>query len=372
MQKKLIAAAVAGLIAVPALAQTNVTISGRFAAGYQNYKLSGGGSTGLDTYNGVSDQSSRIIFNVKEDLGGGLAAWGQADMRFSQDLGAIAMSGNTGMGLMSNTWGKFTIGRWDVHYMEIAAGTNAGMRAGALENVTSFGLMSQVNGVTIANGTRTPNLMMWDSPNWNGFTARLGYSTGAFGAEGGTNGGPAGGPGDPGDGHAWTGAVRYANGPWKAGISHWSADAEGSSMPGILGAGDQRSTRAWGSYQFGMGLSIGLAFDRSKLDLGAVSSSRSAWYIPINYAFGPHKIYFDYSKANDASNTVGNSAGKQWSLGYDYAFSKRTSAGVYYTKVSNNTAGSYDMFAVGRNSASLATLPGEDARMWYFGLAHNF
>ena len=283
MQKKLIAAAVAGLIAVPALAQTNVTISGRFAAGYQNYKLSGGGSTGLDTYNGVSDQSSRIIFNVNEDLGGGLSAWGQADMRFSQDLGGIGMTGNTGMGLMSKSWGKFTIGRWDVHYQEIAGGTNAGMRASALENVTSFGLMSQVNGVTIANGTR-----------------------------------------------------------------------------------------AWGSYQFGMGLSVGLAFDRSSVDLGAVTSRRTAWYIPINYAFGPHKVYFDYSKANDASNTVGNSAGKQWSVGYDYAFSKRTSAGVYYTKVSNNTAGSYDMFAVGRNSASLATLPGEDARMWYFGMAHNF
>ncbi|MEZ5616098.1 MAG: porin [Rhodocyclaceae bacterium] len=81
MQKKLIAAAVAGLIAVPALAQTNVTISGRFAVGYQNYKLSGGGVSGQDAYNGISDQSSRIIFNVNEDLGGGLllgASWTRA------------------------------------------------------------------------------------------------------------------------------------------------------------------------------------------------------------------------------------------------------------------------------------------------------
>lgn len=389
MQKKLIAAAVAGLIAVPALAQTNVTISGRFAAGYQNYKVNGGGSTGQDTYNGVSDQSSRIIFNVNEDLGGGLSAWGQADMRFSQDLGAVAMSGNTGMGLASKTWGKFTIGRWDVHYQEIAGGTNAGLRASALENITSFGLMSQVNGATIANGTRTPNLLMWDSPNWNGFTARLGYSTSAFGAEGTTNRAA----GDPGDGSAWTGALRYANGPWKAGLSYWNANTEGdvvgtTSALGIVGGvpavittanahADQRSTRVWGSYQFGMGLSVGLAFDRSSIRAGAnggVSTTvrRSAWYIPINYAFGPHKVYFDYSRANDASNTVGNSSGSQWMLGYDYAFSKRTSAGVYYSKVNNNTAGSYDMFAVGRNGASLATAAGEDARMWYFGLAHNF
>lgn len=365
MQKKLIAAAVAGLIAVPALAQTNVTISGRFAAGYQNYKLSGP-ATGYDTYNGVSDQSSRLIFNVVEDLGGGLSAWGQLDYRGSLDMGALANSGNSGMGLRSKSWGTFTLGRWDVHYHEIAGGTNAGTRAGALENVSSFGLMSQVNGVTIANGTRTPNIMMWDSPNWNGFTARLAYSTGATGAEGATNRAA----GDPGDGHAWTGAVRYANGPWKAGLSYWSADPEGSSLAG--GAGDQRSTRMWGSYQFAMGLSIGLGWDRSSNDLGAATSRRTAWYIPINYAFGPHKVYFDYSRANDASNTAGNSSGSQWMLGYDYAFSKRTSAGVYYSKVNNSAAGSYDMFAVGRNGAALATAAGEDSRMWYFGLAHNF
>ena len=119
-----------------------------------------------------------------------------------------------------------------------------------------------------------------------------------------------------------------------------------------------------------MGLSIGLGYDRSSLDLGAATSSRTAWNIPVNYAFGPHKIYFEYAHANDASNTVGNSAGNQWMLGYDYAFSKRTSAGMYYTKVSNNAAGSYDMFARGRYATT--TLAGEDARQIYFGLAHNF
>jgi predicted porin len=370
MQKKLIAAAVAGLIAVPALAQTNVTISGRLATGYENYKLNGGGNTGHDTYNAFSDQSSRIIFNVNEDLGGGLSAWGQMDFRFDFNNGnAVAPSGNTAMGLASKTWGKFSIGRWDVHYSEIDGGTNNANRAGSLQTYLGNGLMSQVNGVTIANGTRTQNLILWDSPNWNGFTARLGYSTAPFGVEGTTNRAV----GDPGDGSAWTGAVRYGNGPWKAGLSYWSADAEGSGMPGVLGAGDQRSTRLWGSYQFGMGLSIGLAYDRSSNDLGATTSRRSAWMIPVNYAFGPHKVYFSYARAGDASNTpAGDSGANAWNLGYDYAFSKRTSAGVYYTKVNNKTAGSYDMFARAGQGAGLLTTAGEDARQIYFGLAHNF
>ncbi|MBZ0131310.1 MAG: porin [Rhodocyclaceae bacterium] len=366
MQKKLIAAAVAGLIAVPALAQTNVTISGRFAAGYDNYKLSGGAAGGHDTYNGFSDQSSRIIFNVTEDLGGGLKAWAQLDQRFdpTDDVGTTNAGGNSGLGLMGS-WGKFTLGRWDVHYTEIAGGTNAGTRAGSLEGITSFGLLAQVNGAASVRATRTNNLIMWDSPNWNGFTGRLMYSTAPFGVEGGDNRAA----GNPGDGSAWSGAVRYANGPWKAGLSYWKADAEGAA----LGAGDQRSTRLWGSYMFGMGLSIGLGYDRSSLDGGATTSRRTAWYIPINYAFGPHKVYFDYARANDASNTpAGNTSANQWMLGYDYAFSKRTSAGVYYTKINNSRAGAYSMFHRGAEGATLVNLAGEDSRQIYIGMAHNF
>jgi predicted porin len=410
MQKKLIAAAVAGLIAVPALAQTNVTISGRLATGYEHYSLSGGATTGKDAYNAFNDQSSRLIFNVNEDLGGGLSAWGQMDFRFDHNnANTIAPSGNTAMGLASKTWGKFSIGRWDVHYNEIAGGTNAGTRAGSLQSVSSFGVMSQVNGGTIANGTRTENLIMWDSPNWNGFTARLAYSTSPFGAEGVSNRAA----GDPGDGSAWTGALRYANGPWKAGLSYWHANTEGDNMApvatsfassagacaaatggmgaftAIVGGGgacavtpfhaDQRSTRVWGSYQFAMGLSVGLAYDRSSRHIGlnggaTTTFRRGAWYIPINYAFGPHKIYFDYTRAGDTSNTVGNSSASQWSLGYDYAFSKRTSAGVYYTKVNNSTAGGYDMFTrnAGVGGVGLNTAAGEDSRQWYIGMAHNF
>ena len=140
----------------------------------------------------------------------------------------------------------------------------------------------------------------------------------------------------------------------------------------MAGLGDQRSTRVWGSYMFGMGLSIGLAYDDAKVDMGATSSKRGAWYIPINYAFGAHKVYFDYAHANDASNTVGNTSAHQWMVGYDYAFSKRTSMGVYYTDVSNSTAGRYSMFHRGAESASLLNLAGEDSRQFYIGMAHNF
>lgn len=381
MQKKLIAAAIAGLVAVPALAQTNVTISGRFAAGWESYKLSdctAGFSCRSESR--VSDQSSRLIFNVNEDLGGGLSAWGQLDYRGAVDLGGLGNTGNSGVGLAHKNWGKFTIGRWDVHYGEIE-GAIAGNRAGSLQTLLGNGMMSQVSGQVggaavwnvIANGTRTPNLLMWDSPNWNGFTARLAYSTNAFGNEG--TGRSATGTGNPGSGRAWTGALRYNNGPWTAGYSYWNANTES----GVTGAAmmDQRSHRAWVGYTFAMGLKVGFAWDRSSLDTGvrdgaSTTNRRNAWMLPVSYEFGPHKVYAAYVRAGDATNTPTlNTGAHAWNLGYDYAFSKRTSAGIFYSKVNNNSGAFYDHFALAANGATL-TAVGEDARQIYIGMAHNF
>jgi predicted porin len=71
MKKHLIAAAVAGALAVPAMAQ--VSISGRLDAGYTSVDAEGS----ADDVKGVaynSDTSSRITFKASEDLGGGLKA----------------------------------------------------------------------------------------------------------------------------------------------------------------------------------------------------------------------------------------------------------------------------------------------------------
>ena len=80
MNKKLLVVAVAGALAAPgvALAQSSVTISGIFKVSLENIRLSGISAArttaGTNTSeNRVADDSSRILFNVVEDLGGGLA-----------------------------------------------------------------------------------------------------------------------------------------------------------------------------------------------------------------------------------------------------------------------------------------------------------
>jgi len=407
MQKKLIVAAIAGLVAVPALAQNSVTISGRMAEGYENYKLSGT-AAGLKSSNEnrLSDQSSRIRFAAVEDLGNGLQAWGQLELRANLDnasLGNLAgtNNGNTGMGLMSKTFGKITLGHWDVHYDEIENNIG-GTRAGSLQTNLGNGIMSQVGQrtlagpgvvagtgpINIANATRTQNLVMWDSPNWNGVTARLGYSTG-WEYAGGLNSVDEGtgvrnvGTANPGGGNAWTGAVRYNNGGIAAGLSYWRANSEDRGCGGMVAGNpvfceDQRSWRVWGGYTFGFGLKIGLAYDRSKIKTGFDNQNpkRSAWELPVSYEFGANKVYLSYARAGKLSG-IGDSSGTKasaWMLGYDYAFSKRTSMGIFYTKLKNDKNINYNLYGLGSSNSTGTESggPGADARQIYIGVAHNF
>ncbi|HMM54540.1 MAG TPA: porin [Candidatus Desulfobacillus sp.] len=364
MQKKLIVAAVAGLLAAPVMAQTNVTISGNWFIGWENNKTT---NTNAGTVNRVQDQSSAIIFSGTEDLGGGLKAWWQIDSRFGPDQGAGGnwSSGNTMGGLMG-TWGKIGMGRWDLHYQEFAGGLGA-PRARSLQTLLGHGIMSEVNGVAISPRTRSQNVLKYDTPNINGFNGTLAYSTNPFGAEGPqNNNGSKGG--------AWTGALRYANGPMNAGISYWRNNEEGGNgATGAATASNQRSTRVWGRYTFGMGLSVGLGWDSSKYDADITTGTnwvkRNAWLLPVSYAFGPHQVYFQFAKANKTSGAANNSntGGKAYLLGYDYALSKRTLLGAYYTKVTNQSRATYDFFATPVNTNN-----GENARQIYIGMAHMF
>ena len=88
MKKSLIA--LAALAATASFAQSSVTISGYLGASFAAASVSGATTarTGNTSETRVSDQSSRIIFGLVEDLGGGLKAVGQYDMRFN--LGAAA------------------------------------------------------------------------------------------------------------------------------------------------------------------------------------------------------------------------------------------------------------------------------------------
>ena len=392
--KQLIAAVVGGMLAAPA-AFAQITISGQLKDGFEMYKLGAGNAAApAASYHyepRVSDQSSRIIFSGTQDLGGGTRAWFQLDSRFQSDVGGSTQTnsatttginlwagGNTGVGVAGD-WGKLTIGRWDLHYLEFIP-IEFGY-AGSLQDLLGAGPMAQVNGSVIANGTRTPNVIMWDSANMGGVTARVAYSTafstnltGVTSDEGsgkGTNGSKGG---------ALTAAVRYSRGPLGLGASYWTATPETANSNPV---GEQRSIRLWGGYTFPMGLKVGLGFDNSQRRVGVSPANdgdsltkRNAFMVPITYNFGNHTAGLTLVKVGklsgpNAGGPTDSTDATAFALGWEYALSKLATVGVFYAKIDNKANAAYTFFSTSANGATNPAA-GESAAQLYAGFSYRF
>lgn len=360
MQKKVLAAVIGGLLAAPA-AFADVTISGRLAVGVESYKVD---APLFHNEQRVSDQSSSLVFSGSEDLGDGMKAWFQIDNRLAPDTGTFAASGNTLVGLAGG-WGKLGIGRSDLHYNELNAIGGLGA-SGSLQSFLGDGIMSQVTGdpLSIAGGTRTPNVVMWDSPAMGGITARVAYSTNAAVAVAGPNEGS--GLNNGSKGSALNAALRWSGGPLLAGVSYWNSDTEGANT----GVYTQKSNREWVGWSAGA-IKVGLGFDTSKVNIAAGTElKRNAYLIPVTFTTGAETLVASYAVAKDESGTS-NTGAKAYNIGLDHALSKRTHVGAYYTALKNDPGATYQLFAIAASGATAAPAGG-DPKQIYLGIAHFY
>jgi predicted porin len=417
MNKKLMAAAVAGALAMPglALAQSSVTIGGFFKVGLEDIKYdslnptrtNAAGATTNSSEWRVADNSSRIIFGVSEDLGGGLSAIAQLDNRFAPDNGSIAATGNTWVGLKSTSWGALTIGRHDLHYGQNAS--DMGAQASALK-ATSISLMDYVNiavvpatngnnGVAatyaIARTTRTPNSIKWTTPNWSGFDMVLAYSTNAGGGYTGAavsttdseadlatcvGAVPAG---SCRKGYAWNINPHFTAENWGLGYSYWD------SKPDAVLA-EEQGNNAFGYFKWS-GFKIGVSYNLSKVKgpngTGGMQdfAKRDAWSIPFSWTTGPHTILAHYTKANKdkvakdaAGNDLGGTDASMAAVAYNYALSKRTSVGITYAQIRNGENAAYNFFTdsgngtSGLSSTNAGARAGEDPKLLALIMYHAF
>jgi predicted porin len=390
MQKKLLAVAVAGALASPlAMAQSSVTISGVFKVGIDNYSISNpSAARGNKSETRITDNSSRMIFGITEDLGGGLSGIAQLDARFQPDDagGGFAEAGNTWVGLRSTTLGTLTFGRHDLHYGKQPDDTAA--LAGALM-AASVSLMDYTsNGQAIANATRTPNVIRWDSPNWSGFGLTVAYSTNGAGDEADIANGNT-----TRKGNAWNFNPSYTTSNWQVGFSHWrrKADAPGVAGPfaisattGAIAAGtvaaaasaDQSSNVFYGFMRFGA-FKVGAAINDSEIEnpvTGAKTQDRRAWTIPVSWTMGPHVIAGHYTRADEDDVTGANTGARMMAVAYSYLLSKRTSVGLTYARLNNDTAAAYNFFTNtgGLGSTNSSLTAGEDGRLLAFTVRHAF
>jgi predicted porin len=394
LNKNLLAVAVAGALAVPgvALAQSSVTISGFLSLRLENIRVSGAVTprTGHTSQWGVIDQGSYIQFRAQEDLGGGLTAIGQYQIRGTLDgntslvgNGAWSGAGQNYIALRSRSWGEVKVGTDWAHNT---------LSADSFSGAPSFGFSAHQNslitgGVAVSSvfgATRVRNQISWMSPNWNGFTVHTGWSSrSASGAEGDLTT-PVAGTTQVRKGNAYWVTGRYSASNWFVGLSYMNDKQDPFSTATSSTASDRKGWRAAGRVSFN-NFRIGLTYDKTKRTnvvgaAGGVTSTpvnnRTVYVIPVDYTMGPHMFGVLYSVARD-DKLIANSGSKQWSLRYAYSLSKRTKIGFGYTKLTNEAGAAYTLGdnssnASGNSAINQAQTAGEDVRKIGMSIQHAF
>lgn len=365
MNKKLLALAVAGAFAAPvaAMADTgNVTVYGVVHASVDRTDNGDvGGTDGISTTK-VSSNQSRIGFKGNEDLGNGLSAVWQIEQGVNIDghatsatTGDTMVSRNTFVGLSGKSWGTALLGRHDTPYkiatrnLDIFADTIADNR-----NIMGTG-----------HDIRANNVIAYVAPNFSGFSGAAAY---VAGAEGATTSGQK-------KGDAWSLMGNYDNGPVYAALA-WQRFKYGT--PGVtsLGAGvaadADKTAKAWkigGGYNAGA-FKVGAVYEKFSDDL-TTRIDRKAWTVNGAYMFGSNAVKLAYTKADD-TGSVSNTGAKQWTLGFDHNFSKRTAVYALYSKLDNDTAGTYGVGTGVGGGAVAPVAAGADPSAWSFGVKHSF
>jgi predicted porin len=371
MKKSLLALAVLGAFA--SAAQAQVTIGGVIQANVKDYKV---GNTTRIAKNEIrvdDDYTSRFWLTGTEDLGGGNAALFYIENRLNTDSGSGTGVGNglsngdTFVGLKGG-WGQLTAGKHTMMYTQGLAtelGKN-GISAIPSAMWATFSILDEING-TYITVSRVQNSLLYKTPNMAGFSGSLGYSTQTSGNEGVINGTT-----NYQQGGATFVQGSYANGPIYANLAYWKESAEGQT------GADKTQYRLSGSYAFPFGLKVGLQYDKAKSSTsatGAETGNRAAWELPVSYTFGGNTILASYARAGDTSVAgvkQNNTGAKFFTLGYDYALSKRTNVGVFYNKLKNDTAGVYQPFLAATSATGSGLLAGESAATFALGVKHTF
>jgi predicted porin len=396
MNKKLMAVAVAGVFAAPALVlaqSSTVQIYGKVTYDYAYIDQDQPGRASTDVAQGP--HGSNIGFRGSEKLGGGLTAWFQCES--SADVRG-GLSGNQNGFCTRNSaigfkgaWGNLHFGRWD---SPIKRSINQG-NVGALDTGFSghSNIFSGGSGGTnpiSANGRqrwkrRDAAWTYYESPTFSGFQVLGGITAGNaatsdFGGAGSANAKPR---------VLSIGGI-FKNGPFAVGLGYEEHKEFGTS------AFQDQDDSAWaisGSYTFMNKIKVGAIYLDAEYETGALVAGapqtkveKKNWQIGVDWKIaGPHALEAAYTEAGDTkgngtqsigvgsggdiiANTPGSATGgDMFSIGYRYSFSKRTNLRIKYAQLNNDTNANYALSGISNN-----TVAGNDMSAFGIVLQHSF
>lgn len=172
MNKKLMALAIAGVMAVPLTAVadgTHVTIFGRLQAEYATVDVDG-----FNAQTAVADDAlqSRWGLQIAEDLGMGLQAIGRIEYNLNPGTGMGSGAREQWVGLRSDQWGELKFGRVQSVLRDFAGGHSIDPFADTSLHATGSGglMVSSANGYGSGDDGFVNSAIRFDSPVVEGFS----------------------------------------------------------------------------------------------------------------------------------------------------------------------------------------------------------
>lgn len=351
MQKKLIALAVASVLAAPLAAQAGVEVYGQARMSLDFNSDNNPAATNEDSAISVSSNRSRIGFRGDEDLGGGLKALWQFEQGVAFDTGNWNDSRRDSYIGLNGGFGTVLAGNLSTPYRVATSGLDPFRNTRGDNNA----IIGSLNGNTGWNDeNRANNAIAYASPDMSGFSAMVAYIP-ASAATGDDL--PMTTAASEEDAFSLSGS--YSNGPIfvTAGYESWSALG--------LGRDDVSAWKIGGSYTLMGNTTLGAIWESlDRGSLGTTKSDRDAWTLNAKHKMGDITLMAAYAMA-DETGGVANTGANQLSLGAAYALSKTTEAYALYSTVGNDSAGRYSLDGVNG-------VVGEDVSSLSVGINHTF
>jgi len=411
MNKKLMAVAVAGALAAPvAMAQSNVTVSGRLAMGVDSYSASGASTSGTTfaSRNRMWDNGSRVIVSGTEDLGNGLKANFYVESGFNADTGGSTSqsgSANTSTGLIASrvayaglqgNFGAVRFGRQNVFWTNGTQDQTQSnyVQAGGVFQTGSFGSGMGV-GVT-----RFSNVVQYDTPTIGGFGAQISWSPNAQEAIQLTSSTSLAGTSTSGTststdtkGRLWGVTVGWTGGPFAVHYDYVSNKTNSQFVTQSGGTntyqGENRGDKIRMGWAYQPGAMLALIWSKSTVVNGGASTTYStsggnnvlldgtngtltqtAWTVNWEHMVGNTRLLAQYGRAANVSGCTGTigstraalngmnsgdsncsaTSASNYMLGVQYLLSKRTSVSLTYNALSNK-ANYFADYGSGGNSS---------------------
>lgn len=389
MKKTLLAAALLAGFATAGVAQaeTSVTLYGILDTGYgysqMKYSHTNAAGVAYDaktTSSGLKDgflNGNRFGLKGSEDLGDGLRAIFQLEQGFNIGDGTFAADTRqfhrqAYVGLASDNWGTFTMGRqynFGDGYHDASFGSSFG------DTDKAFG----------AKSVRVDKMFKYETPDFAGFKAGIGYAAGQSVDRESVNGVAATAAATDDRSNYLTVGLKYANGPIFAGATY---DRVGSS--GQVQNGWNTTTNApqdaqynvtnWmisGGYDFEVvKLGLGYGQDRNgKLNgmLGSVTNNPAARGFNVD-GFKSHNYYVGLS-----APLGGGTAAVTWtrsSSNLDDVYNDQDNTyktqNIYAAKYSYPLSKRTAVYAYGAYGTGIAYLDGQKGKEAGIGLNHKF